>query len=303
MKLQYFCDSLYPLQNFSFAYSPENLRLGKAIEIFTQPERIVVGVQNDNDKQRLFEVLKYFSENIVWMSVMSAEMTKHALNAFLATSVVFANELAMLCEKVGADANEVEKGLKSEGRIGPRAYLKAGNAFAGGTLARDVVFLQEIGDAHKQPIHLFNALLQSNAYHKQWAVHRMREVFDSLGGRRIALLGLTYKPGTDTLRRSSAIELAQFLDSQGACVVAYDPAVKYLPDDLAFIQLQAYVSLALSDVDAVVIATEWPVFALLTADDFVQGLTKPVVLDANGYLAAQLSADTRVRYLRVGNAA
>jgi len=299
-KLQQFAHQHFPEKALSFAYSPENLRLGKAIQIFMHPERIVVGVQNENDKQCLNKILSQFSDHIVWMSLESAEMTKHALNAFLATSVVFANELATLCEKVGADAHEVEKGLKSEQRIGPHAYLKAGNAFAGGTLARDVVFLQQMGKEHQQTVPLFHAVLQSNDNHKQWAMLRLRELFDSLTDKRIALLGLTYKPGTDTLRRSSAIELAYFLKSQGALITAYDPAVKQLPDELQFIQLRSSVSEALNDADAAIVATEWPEFSLLTAEDFAINSQRATVFDANGFLSAQLVNDTRIHYFRVG---
>ena len=123
------------------AYCPENLRLGKAVSDFLHPERIVVGVRSNGDQELLHGLLSSITESIEWMSVESAEMTKHAINAFLATSVAFANEIASICEAVGADAKEVERGLKTESRIGPRAYLSPGAAFAGGTLARDVAFL------------------------------------------------------------------------------------------------------------------------------------------------------------------
>src|SRR5439155_8140956 len=113
----------------------------KAIEVFTKPDRVVVGTRTEADRQRIAGLLAPITDRIEWMSVESAEMTKHALNAFLATSVVFINEVATLCEQVGADAGEVERGLKTDLRIGSRAYLKAGAAFAGGTLARDVTVL------------------------------------------------------------------------------------------------------------------------------------------------------------------
>ena len=116
----------------SFSYSPENLRLGKAISVFSQPDRVVIGVRAEESRKRFAELLAPFTTHIEWMSVESAEMTKHALNAFLATSVTFINEIAAICEQVGADAKEVERGLKSESRIGPKAYLGPGGAFAGG---------------------------------------------------------------------------------------------------------------------------------------------------------------------------
>src|SRR5262249_55908779 len=132
-----------------YAYSPENLRLGKALESFRSPERIVIGVDSTHDRGWLADLFAPFCSKIEWMSIESAEMTKHALNAFLATSVAFINELARLCEGVGADAKQVERGLKTEARIGPRAYLSPGGAFAGGTLARDLQFLVGQGLTHR----------------------------------------------------------------------------------------------------------------------------------------------------------
>jgi UDPglucose 6-dehydrogenase len=111
----------FPDKSVTFGYSPENLRLGKAVYAFSRPDRVVVGVRNPNDRQRVTELFAPFTERIEWMSVESAEMSKHALNAFLATSITFINEIATLCEQVGADAKEVERGLKSDVRVGPRA--------------------------------------------------------------------------------------------------------------------------------------------------------------------------------------
>src|ERR1700722_4429816 len=133
-------------------------------------------------------------------------MTKHAINAFLATSICFINEIATLCESTGADANEVERGLKTEQRIGPQAYLHAGGPIAGGTLARDIAFLRSLGRNSHASLHLIDGLSASNEYHKTWLQRRTKEALGSLKGRTMAILGLTYKPGTNTLRRSSAVE-------------------------------------------------------------------------------------------------
>jgi len=228
-------------------------------------------------------------------------VTKHALNAFLATSVVFANELAALCERLGADAREVERGLKSDARIGPRAYLRPGNAFAGGTLARDVSFLMEMGQREGLPTHLIAAVQQSNEAHKEWPRRRLKEIFGDLHSRSIAVLGLTYKPGTDTLRRSSAIETCKWLNEQGASVVAYDPAVRTLPAELgAFIDLRPSVEEALRGAVAALVATEWPEFTSIKADDLIGWMEKAVVLDPGHFLEAILGRDKRIRYLAVG---
>ena len=129
-------------------------------------------------------------------------MSKQALTSFLATSVTFINELAGICEEVGANAREVERALKSESRIGPGAYLKPGAAFAGGTLARDIQFLTDIGEKLNIPTHLLSAVQASNNEHKNWAKRKLKSMLGSLSGKTISVLGLTYKPGTDTLRRS-----------------------------------------------------------------------------------------------------
>lgn len=288
----------------TFAYSPENLRLGKAIEAFTRPERVVVGVRTAEDRTRIERLLKPFTERVEWMSVESAEMTKHALNAFLATSVVFINELSALCEHIGADAREVERGLKSDSRIGPRAYLRPGKAFEGGTLARDVRFLMEIGRTEGVATHLCSAVLLGNEEHRQWPHRRLVEVFGHLHGRSIAILGLTYKPGTDTLRGSSAIKTCRWLREQGALIAAYDPAVKTLPAELTeFIQLRPSVEMTLRGADAVLVATEWAEFRSISANDIVEWMAQPIALDPGRFLETNVAADKRVRYLTVGGAA
>jgi UDPglucose 6-dehydrogenase len=285
----------------SFAYSPENLRLGKGIETFTRPDRVVVGVRSLADRERIATFLKPITDRIEWMSVESAEMTKHALNAFLATSVTFANEIAVLCESIGADAGEVERGLKSDARIGPKAYLRPGGAFAGGTLGRDLSFLIERGLKAKMTLPLLSGVQLSNDSHKWWPRRRLLEVFGSLAARSIAVLGLTYKPGTDTLRRSSAVELCRWLHEQGAMACVYDPVVKMIPGELQeYITLRSSVKTAILGASAVLIATEWPEFREIKAADIVQWMKEPLILDPGRFVEAQLSQDPRIRYLTVG---
>src|SRR5262245_20447326 len=172
------------------ACSPENLRLGKALDCFRRPERVVVGCRDEQARQRLAELFRPFSSSLVWMSVESAEMTKHAVNAFLATSVTFINELARICEAVGADAREFERGLKSEARIGPKAYLSPGAAFAGGTLARDVRFLIDLGRANGLDASLFQGVWASNGVHKDWVKERLGGLLDGVERPVVAVLGL-----------------------------------------------------------------------------------------------------------------
>lgn len=300
--LQFYCHKHFPDKNISFAYSPENLRLGKAIEVFTKPDRVVVGLQDPNDKNRIQALLQTFTNNIIWMKLESAEMTKHAINAFLATSVVFANELANLCEYVGADASEVERGLKSEERIGPKAYLRAGGAIGGGTLLRDINYLIHTGKNHHTSTSFFEALLASNEAHKKWLSQKLLAVFKNLRDKTIVALGLTYKAGTDTLRRSTAIELCEWLKNQGAKILAFDPSIKQLPNHLAeFIHIQPTLQQALQGADAIVITTQWPEFISITGEQLLQSMATPRVFDANAFLQHNLKNDPRIHYYSVGH--
>lgn len=283
------------------AYSPENLRLGKALEVFRNPERVVVGIDDARDHDRIARLLAPFTDRIEWMSIESAEMTKHALNGFLATSVTFANEVARLCERVGADAKEVERGLKSEGRIGPKAYLAPGAAFAGGTLARDVRYLQGFGRLHDVGTPFFDGLLASNEAHKGWIRDRLSEALAGVESPVVAMLGLTYKPGTSTLRRSLAIELCAWLGEQGVTVQAHDPAVRTLGSQAPrTTTLLGDARTALHAADVAVVATEWPEFAALSSDDFAAGMRTTVVIDQNWFLASALADDPRITYTATG---
>jgi UDPglucose 6-dehydrogenase len=287
-----------------YAYSPENLRLGKALDSFRKAERVIVGLRDEADKPKLADLFTPFCQRMEWMSVESAEMTKHALNAFLATSVTFINEVARLCEAVGADAKEVERGLKSEARIGPKAYLSPGAAFAGGTLARDVRFLVEFGGQYDVDTPLFSGVLSSNDVHKNWVHDKVRQLLDSAATPVVAILGLTYKPGTSTLRRSAAVELCNRLNVQGVRIQAHDPAVRALPEELR----QALVLCrspqeALTGADVAVVATEWPDYKTLRAQEVVQWMRQPQVIDQNHYLAEFLAGDPRITYIATGKAA
>ena len=235
------------------------------------------------------------------MSLESAEMTKHAINSFLALSVTFANELARLCESVGADASEVEQGLRSENRIGPKAYLRPGSAFAGGTLARVVVALTHVARDKGEPAELLSAILTSNERHKQWAIRRLGLIYDTLKGVNVAVLGLTYKPGTDTLRRSSAVEICAQLLAQGARVRCYDPIVRSLPPQLGAAKLCSNLAEAVRDVDVAIVATEWPEIKQADWKSLLPTMKHPsVILDANRFLNLGSEEASGVRYFVVG---
>ena len=222
-------------------------------------------------------------------------MTKHAINAFLASSVVFINEIAGLCEAHGADAAEVARGLKSESRIGPKAYLGPGAAFAGGTLARDLQFLGAMATAEGRPQNLFGAALESNRRHAQWPLKALERALGPLKGKRIAVLGLAYKAGTDTLRRSPAVELLEALQAQGALLSPADPLVRALEGPLASTAVQADAAKVLVGADALVLFHPWPGLA----SAYAALPKKPAIVDAQGLFPGGAPADCP-SYARVG---
>jgi UDPglucose 6-dehydrogenase len=283
------------------AYCPENLRLGSAVSDFLHPQRFVVGVRSDGDTELLRNLLGPITASIEWMSVESAEMTKHAINAFFAASVAFANEIASICEAVGADAKEVERGLKTENRIGPRAYLSPGGAFAGGTLARDIAFLNRAAREHGVTTPLMASVLPSNDAHKLWAQKKLRMLFADLSRVTIAVWGLTYKPDTDTLRRSPSVELCDWMLREGATIHVHDPMAKKLPEHWREAVKRYETPLAaVHGAQALVMATGWPIYQAISADELVQCADGLVVLDANRFLPNLAAARERLRYFAVG---
>ena len=292
-------------KNVTFAYSPENLRLGVALESFNNPDRIVIGLTQPNNiegKTKIENVLKAISKNIEWMSAESAEMTKHSLNAFLATSISFANEVATICEKVGANYKEVERGLKTDSRIGKKAYLKAGASYAGGTLARDVIFLNEISKNNNLSSSLLKSVNKSNNLHKTWTLNTLERELNKIEGKNIAVLGLTYKPDTNTLRRSNSIELCNALVKKQCIVKCNDPSLNELPKNLKQkFKFSKSIEDTIKYTDAIVIATEWKQFKELTIDSILKCVHTPIIIDANGFLEEQLgNKPDKIRYVSVG---
>ena len=201
---------------------------------------------------------------------------------------------------MGADAREVERGLRSEPRIGQKAYIRPGGAFAGGTLARDVVALSRLAKDFGDPAALFPAILAGNEAHKDWALGRLRTLLDPLAGKTVAVLGLTYKPGTNTLRRSGAVELAVKLLGAGVTVRCYDPAVPSLPPELAGAERCAGLEEAVAGADAAVVATEWPEIKAADWSALLPTMRRAVVVDANGFLGLRAEQVSGVEYFAVG---
>jgi UDPglucose 6-dehydrogenase len=285
-------------QRLRAACCPENLRLGRAVDDFLRPDRLVVGIRSERDRAFLDGLLSPMTSAIEWMSVESAEMTKHAINAFLATSVAFANEIAAICESVGADATEVARGLKSESRIGKGAYVSPGGAFSGGTLARDVALLNRAARERKIATPLLSAVLPSNNLHKSWARNKLLGHCSDLSRATVAVWGLAYKPGTDTLRRSASVELCDWLLEEGATLRIHDPRVADLPEHWSGVVTRCVEPLAAAaGADVLVISTHWPEYLAVPADRLADCCEHLLVLDAGRFLP-HLAA--RLKYLAVG---
>ena len=288
-------------RSISFAYSPENLRLGDAIRVFTEPERIIIGIRGDHAREVIEPVLKPFCQTLLWTRVESAEMVKHALNSYLATCVTFTNEIASICESVGADMGEVEAALRLDPRIGKKAYVRAGAAFGGGTLARDVQYLKAIARERDTAVPVLTAVLESNDHHKGWVVRHLRRQLGTLAGRRIGILGLAYKAGTDAIRRSVAIELIEELLGEGAKLTVFDPKVATLPEPLnSTLTIVGSADMVFQGSEAVVLATEWPEFRELDFAALVADMKRALLVDQNGFAARQLSGLSKLDYIIAG---
>jgi UDPglucose 6-dehydrogenase len=286
--------------HLEFACLPENLRLGQALAVFENPDRVVAGVRSKQSRERIESLLLPFTDKIVFMSPESAEMTKHAINGFLALSVAYINEIARLCEVVGADAREVESGLKTESRIGPKAYLSPGTSFAGGTLARDVTMLSEMGETSRVGLHLIPAIKTSNDGHRDWEYQQLCRILKGRPDATIAVLGLTYKPKTNTLRRSRAMALINRFRQQGWVVRVFDPTVTTLMGDDSGVLVCGSAAEAAAGADALMVCTNWDEFRNLEWPVLCRSMRSAIILDGNRFLETVLAEVSGIQYLSVG---
>lgn len=250
-----------PELEFDYAYVPENLRLSEAVRCFMEPGRTVVGATSDASAEKIKDILSPLHADILRMSPASAEMAKHALNAYLATSISFINDIADLCEAKHADVLDVVKALRSDPRIGPKAALAAGLGFSGGTLGRDLKVLKTSAKENNKKLSVIESVLEKNVERKKLVVDRLSYVLGDLKGKTVALFGLTYKPGTKTLRRSRSLEIARDLAARGAILRLCDPAANEaelpaIPN--AIFSKDPYE--AASSAVALVVITPWPEF-------------------------------------------
>jgi UDPglucose 6-dehydrogenase len=277
---------LNPGLRFGMACVPENLRLGQAIERFLRPDLLVFGADGEATMERVEVLYSPIPGPRARTDLRTAEMTKHAINAYLATCISFGNELANLCDEVGADAFQVVQALKLDSRVSPRAPLAPGLGFAGGTLARDMTVLKKLAAKHGYPASLLNGVLAVNQFQNGMVVHRLEDLLGTLASRTIGVLGLTYKPGTSTLRRSAAIEIIRDLVAKGAAIKAFDP--KADPAEMELHRREFSICTdpyaAAKDADALALVTPWPEFRDLDLARLKDVMHTPVILDAPNML-------------------
>jgi UDPglucose 6-dehydrogenase len=289
---------------FSVASNPEFLREGAAIEDFKRPDRVVVGVNDEHAREILREIyrpLMNAEQPLLVMKRRAAELTKYAANAFLATKIAFINEIADLCEKVGANVLEVANGIGLDSRIGPR-FLQPGPGYGGSCFPKDTLALLKTAQDYESPLRIVESVAASNDQRKR---SMGRKVIHALGGeakgKTVAILGLTFKANTDDMRDSPALAIIQALQDAGARIQAYDPegmeqAAKLL-DDVTYCD-DPYE--AMDGAAAAVIVTEWDAFRALDFDRMRTLLTEPLLIDLRNLYSL---ADIRrhgFRYVAVG---
>ncbi len=296
------CDLLERELNGSMevAYLPENLRLGQAIERFMHPDMIVIGSEHEAVTARIKDLLSPITAEVIEMSLRSAEMTKHALNSFLATSISFANEIGNLCDLVGADGLKVAAALKADSRIGHKALLRPGLGFGGGTLARDLRILQALGGKHQYKTPLIDGVLLVNERQNDLIVRKLRRVMGSLDGKIISILGLTYKAGTSTLRRSTAFEIIKRFLDEGAILKAYDPHVAISDGRTLGIKVYADPYSACEGSEALLIMNDLPEFDNLDLIKVRDLMKDPFIFDLQNILDPSKVTATGLRYIALG---
>lgn len=278
-----------PQVAFSVVSNPEFTREGSAVQDFLKPDRVVLGSTERGAAEQVKGLYSTFECPIIITDLNTAEMIKYASNAFLATRVAFINEIAAVCERVGADVKEVARGMGLDPRIGS-SYLDAGLGYGGSCLPKDVRALEHMAAIHGCHPQLLRAVMDINRDQRRVVVSRLRELLEAypnpgrrgLEGRTIGVLGLSFKPGTDDIREAPSLEVIHLLETEGAHVKAYDPAaLERVRDDalLPNVELCTDAYEMAQGTDAIVVVTEWNEFKNLDLDRMKELMKQPVIVD------------------------
>jgi len=291
---------------FDVASNPEFLREGSAIEDFMRPNRVIIGAQSERAIAILKELYKplYLLETpILITDIATAEMIKYAANAFLATKISFINEVANLCEAVGADVQQVARGMGLDGRIGAK-FLHPGPGFGGSCFPKDVLALSQMAQEHGVTFRLVDTVMEVNRRQKGRMVEKIERAVGPLQGKRLGILGLAFKPNTDDMREAPSISIIQALQKKGASIAAYDPAAMVPAQAvLSGVSYAADPYAAAEGADALILITEWNLFRNLDLAQIKARLKTPLFIDLRNVYDAQRMADAGFKYVSVGRPA
>jgi UDPglucose 6-dehydrogenase len=301
-KLRYELDSR-GLESIAYGSNPEFLREGSAIHDFTHPDRVIVGTDDPAVGERVRSLYGALTDEVLVTDVASAEMIKLASNAFLATKISFINEIANVCEEVGAHVDEVARGMGLDRRIGP-SFLRPGVGYGGSCFPKDVAALKQLAGNTGYHFQLLSSVIEVNELQKRRVIGKLQRHLGSLRGKHVALWGLAFKPDTNDMREASSIVLAARLIAEGATVTAYDPVVgasAALPPE---VEISPSPLEAADGADALVIVTEWPEFAAPVLDGSLRRrIGRPILIDGRNLLDPHAAAAAGFTYEGIGRAA
>jgi UDPglucose 6-dehydrogenase len=292
------------LQGMSITYvsNPEFLRAGQGVYDWYHPTRIVIGTNDERAADKLRLMYSRIEAPVLVTDITSAEMIKSASNAFLATKVSFINEIANICETVGANIDDVARGMGLDPRIGT-AFLQAGLGYGGSCLPKDARALEALASSKSYDSKVLKAAIDANTRQRRFVVDKLKQLLGSLKGKEIALLGLAFKPGTDDVTEAPALDIARLLIAKGAKLRAYDPAAMdksraLLPDSVVFAK---NIYSATASAHAVILATEWPEFIQADWDKIKEAMVEPYgVVDGRNALPKEKLVAAGFKYVGVG---
>ena len=287
--------------DFSVVSCPEFTREGSAIYDFMNPDRVVVGSRSQEAAERVAQLHIPLRARVVMTDLRTAEMIKYASNAFLATKISFINEIAVICEKLGADVEEVAQGMGFDRRIGAH-FLNAGLGYGGSCFPKDVKALEHMAVVHGSHPQLLRAVIEINRDMRRWAVYNLREMLGGkIDGKKVGILGLAFKPNTDDIRESPALDIARLLMNEGAFVTGYDPvamanASRQVPD----LRLAEDPYELAGGADALLVCTEWNEFKQLDLGRLKGLMTQPVLVDGRNIYNPATMKNLGFHYKAVG---
>lgn len=281
-------------------YFPENLRLGTAFDSFLKADRVVIGSNNPKILDEFEDDFSSLNCPFVKVSLESAEMVKHMLNSYLALMISFSSEISDLVELLGGNMQEIVNAVKTDRRVSQYAPLNPGLGFAGGTLGRDVQTLRKLAKKSSYKTLLLDSVYQVNRNRLPYLINKIKSELGDLRGKSIGILGLTYKPNTNTLRRSMGIEVSALLSQAGAKINAFDPTIKKQIPNLPLIEISDSLEKFFYELDAVVLMTDWPDFRNIDWKNYQNKVNNKLIVDTKNFLDSKEIEKSGFKYQGIG---